>query len=231
MSFIQSLELKSMNFGYSNSQDLFSNVSFNLPLGSFVLIQGESVGAGCSTLLQILAGLIPSSERSYYINNQPISDMSFEEFLPYRLKIGLSFDYGGLLHNRTLLENLTLPLLYHKICSYDSARDIAKSYLDKLSASSQANIRPSQVQGSLRKATVLLRSLIMNPEVLLLDEPSQGLSDLALQSYLNLVLELRGQGFLSTVVINSNDQRIQNFLKEQESCKKFSIRERQIYEA
>ena len=231
MSFIQSVQLKSMNFGYSDGQELFSNVNFNLPLGNFVLIQGESVGAGCSTLLQILAGLIPSSEGSYFVNNNPISEMSFEEFLPYRLKIGLSFDYGGLLHNRTLLENLTLPLLYHKICSYDSAKELAKSYLAKLSATSQANTRPSQVQGSLRKATVLLRSLIMKPEVLLLDEPSQGLSDLSLQNFLNLVLDLRAQGFLSTVVINSNDQRIQNFLKEQESCKNFWIRERQIYEA
>ena len=124
---IESLKFEGVSFSHEGQEIIVQNVEFDFPMNEILWVKAEE-GAGKSSLLQVLAGLqIPQSGK-YLINGENVVEMSFEEFLPYRLKIGYSFDYGGLINNRSLFDNLVLPLLYHKIGTPEEA----KSRVDKL---------------------------------------------------------------------------------------------------
>jgi ABC-type transporter Mla maintaining outer membrane lipid asymmetry ATPase subunit MlaF len=211
----ESLKFEDLSFGHEGEMPLFEHVDFSFPMNETVWVRASS-GAGRSSLLQLIAGLLIPQRGKYFINDVNVADMSFEEFLPYRLKIGYGFDMGGLLHNRTILENITLPLLYHKTCSKPEADDRGAEYLAKLNITKFANLRPSSVPGGVRKMTCLIRALMMEPELLLLDDPSVGLGQDQSLKYFDCVEALRKAGKTKHIFISSFDEQFMNCVPHKE---------------
>lgn len=210
----ESLKFEGVTFVHEGQEPVLKNVDFDFPMGEICWVKGDE-GSGKSSLLQILAGLqIPQSGR-YLINGENVVDMSFEEFLPYRLKIGYSFDYGGLINNRTLADNLTLPLLYHKVCSPQEAKERVQELCQVFELEKYAKERPAHVPGRVRKLTILARSLVMNPEVLLLDDPSVGLGIDSVYAFVDHVHKLRKQGHLKHLFVSSYDEKFMNLFEYQ----------------
>ncbi len=116
---IESIHLKNITLQTPGAKEpLFQNMNFLFPQQGTYWIKSES-GAGKSTLLRLLDGLVVPDEGQYLINGHDVANMTFTEFNPYRLQFGLSYDFGGLIHNRTLFQNLSLILEYHKFCGAD----------------------------------------------------------------------------------------------------------------
>ncbi len=203
---ITSFKFEDLNFGYDSSERLLSEATFDFPMNRVVKIEARH-GSGKSSLLRILAGLLEPTGGNYFINDQKVNEMSFEEFLSLRLQIGYSFDLGGLLNNKTLAENISLPLLYHKICSSEEAEARTQAMIKAFGLEGAASKRPSAVRGSDRKATCLARALIMKPQVVLLDDPTTGLS-LGLTERLVGILHTQMKENLKHVFIASDDQKI-----------------------
>ena len=130
--------------------------------------------------------------------------------MPFRLQIGYSFDYGGLINNRSLLENLTLPLLYHKTLEFNEARDRAMAVLKMFDIQKFAGERPAHVPGRVRKIICLLRPLMMRPQMLLMDDPSVGIGQDSTYVLVDLIHDLRKQGFLSHIFMSSYDEKFVN---------------------
>lgn len=208
---IHSLKFENMSFSFEGHAPLFENVSFDFPMEQIVWVQGET-GVGRSTMLQLLASLCVPQAGKYLINGENVSEMSFEEFLPYRLQIGYGFDLGGVIHNRTLIENLTLPLFYHKVVPGKVAVERATRYMDRMGIAKWANHRPSTVPGGVRKVICLLRALILHPQVLLLDDPTVGLGREVYLQFFDLVSDLRSSGHLRHIFMSSFDQQLLNTL-------------------
>lgn len=211
----ESMKFEDLSFGFEGESAIFEHVDFSFPMNETVWVRASS-GSGRSTLLQLIAGLLVPQRGKYYINDINVAEMSFEEFLPYRLKIGYGFDMGGLLHNRSILENITLPLLYHKICSKPEADDRGAEYLSKMNISKFANLRPSAVPGGVRKTTCLIRALMLEPELLLLDDPSVGLGQDQSLKYFDCVENLKKSGKTKHVFISSFDEQLMNCVPHKE---------------
>jgi phospholipid/cholesterol/gamma-HCH transport system ATP-binding protein len=208
---IQSLKFENVTFSYEESHPLFQNLDFDFPMNKTVWIHAPS-GQGRSSLLQLMGVLqLPQGGR-YLINDMSVNELSFEEFLPYRLKIGYGFDFGGLLNNRTILENLMLPLTYHKILGFKKAEERAMDYLGFLGLKRYKDQRPAIVPGGVRKLTCMIRSLILHPEILLLDDPSVGMGEETVLKYFDLVRKVRDEGALQHTFISSFDQKLMNLL-------------------
>jgi ABC-type ATPase involved in cell division len=222
---IQSLKFEHVSFKYENSTALFENTDFNFPMNDFIWVKSGGPGSGRSTLLQLLAGLLPDVKGKYLINDQDVNLMSFEEFLPYRLSIGYSFDMGGILHNKTIFENLMLPILYHNLLDQLAAEKKVMSMMEYMGIQQYKNLRPSQVPGGIRKHVCVLRPLLMNPQVLILDDPTMGLSQNSLLKYLDLIHELRKQGFAKHIFVKTFDEKMMSLVQHQE----IFIDEGQIY--
>lgn len=212
---IQSLKFESVSFSYPNEENIFQSVDFDFPTMSTVTIDASSV-VGRSILLQILAGLVMPTAGRYLINDKSITDMSFEEFLPLRKRIGYSFDLGGLIHNKTLLENCMLPLIYHKIHTELESKDKVMYLFSKFKIEKLANKRPSEVMGGNRKLVNLLRSVIFDPEMLLLDDPTVGLTQETSLLFFDYLNELKSSSNLQHIFISSFDEKFLGLFDHQE---------------
>lgn len=211
---IESLKFEGISFTHDGQDAIVKNVDFDFPTKEILWVKAEE-GAGKSSLLQILAGLqIPQSGK-YLINGENVLDMSFEEFLPYRLQIGYSFDYGGLINNRSLHDNLMLPLLYHKIVSPEEARSRVDGLLKEFAIEKFAHERPAHVPGRVRKLTCLLRPLVMRPQVLLLDDPSVGLGQDSVYAFVDHINKHRKDGCFSHIFVSSYDEKFMNHFEYQ----------------
>lgn len=202
----ETIRFEGLSFAFEDGEQVFRNLDFDFPTDKIFWVKGEE-GSGKSSLLQILAGLQVPQSGKYLINGEDVVDMSFEEFLPYRLKIGYSFDYGGLLSNRSLLSNLTLPLLYHKISTNDEATERAEELLQTFDILKYAKERPAHVPGRVRKIAVLARALITQPQLLLLDDPSVGLGIDAMHSFADYINKNRKDGVFQHIFISSFDDK------------------------
>lgn len=211
---IESLKFEGVTFTHDGQEPAVHNVEFDFPTNEILWVKAEE-GAGKSSLLQILAGLqIPQSGK-YLINGENVSEMSFEEFLPYRMQIGYSFDYGGLISNRSLHENLMLPLLYHKVSSPKEAKEQVDEYIHNFGIEKVAHEKPAHVSGRVKKIVCLIRALIMRPQVLLLDDPSVGLGQDSVYTFIDQIHKGRKEGHLNHIFISSYDEKFMNNLEYQ----------------
>ena len=199
---IQSIELDNMSFAFENSAPIFDHISFVMPKSKAVWVRSPG-GRGKSTLLKILAGLLTPQFGRYLINGENVSEMSFEQFLCYRMNIGYGFDMGGLLNNKTVGENLILPLIYHKLVAADEAVSRVNEVIDLFGMQQAKDQRPYAIPGSQRKLTCVLRAFIHHPQVVFLDDPLTGLKQDNLNDLFHYVEESLNHRGLKQVFFTS----------------------------
>lgn len=203
---IQRLRFEGLGFSFDSEEWLFENVEFDFPMNQICWLKAP-LGKGRSVLLQILAGLLTPTQGRYLINENDVGNSNFEEFLPLRLKIGYGFDYGGLLSNKSIGENISFPLVYHKFLSPEAAKRKTQTWLERFQVSHLYDLRPAEVTGGVRKLACLLRALILEPDLVLLDDPTVGLTQGQVLSFFDLVHELRQKEKCQHVYMSSFDER------------------------
>jgi ABC-type transporter Mla maintaining outer membrane lipid asymmetry ATPase subunit MlaF len=170
-------------------------------------VRGKS-GGGKSVLVKVLNGLLTLTAGKYLVNGEDACRMDFEEFKPYRLNIGYSFDYGGLINNRTIHSNLALPLEYHAAADFFENEKQVEKYIDFFGLHEVMHDRPSAVVGGLRKAACVARAFVTEPEMLLLDDPTTGLRIGMIEKMRDLILEKKASGQLKHVFVATEDERL-----------------------
>jgi len=211
---IESMKFEGLTFAHEGQDPILRNTDFEFPMNEVVWVKGVE-GQGKSSLLQVLAGLLIPQSGFFYINDQNVLDMSFEEFLPYRLAIGYTFDYGGLISNRTVYDNLMLPLAYHKLVSLTDAAERVEEIIKIFDIQKYAHERPAHIPGRVRKLTCLLRALVMRPQMLLMDDPSVGLGQDTLYTFVDYIHRLREEGHLKHIFMSSYDEKYMSLFNYQ----------------
>jgi phospholipid/cholesterol/gamma-HCH transport system ATP-binding protein len=202
---IERISFDDLSFSFGSShKPLFIGMDFEFQKGESYWIKGIP-GSGKSTLLKLLVGLVEATAGDMTINRDGFRQMSFEEFLPYRRQIGYSFDLGGLISNCTLFDNLMLPLTYHHFMPPEEARSWVHQLAEDFEISPVLHLRPSRVSGSNKKATIVARSLVMKPRVLLLDDPTTGISGSRVSKLAEVIHEGRMNGQIDFVIFVSED--------------------------
>lgn len=162
------LELKNISHAYHTLEGetrALEHISFTMNPGEFVSIVGPS-GCGKSTLLSIIAGLLPAEEGFISLNGKNIRDSS--------ASIGYMLQRDHLFEWRTIYENVILGLeIQHTL--NDQTKKKAHELLATYGLEDFANARPSQLSGGMRQRAALIRTLVLEPDILLLDEPFSAL--------------------------------------------------------
>lgn len=208
---IESMEFKDLCFNHESETKVFSHMNFKFPEGT-VYLQGHE-GSGKKTVLQLLMGLLIPTDGAYLINGVKVNDLDHFEFDSYRLSIGHAFDVGGLINNMTIYENFKMLMDYHGVLKESERFDYIVTMMEIFHLDKVKHLRPSAVSSSARKAACVLRAFILRPQVLVLDDPTQGLAHEYVESLTELIKEHQKKWGLKHVVICSEDANLRNNLK------------------
>ena len=164
----QILNLQHISYTYHTLQGetlALSDISFSLKKGEFAAIVGPS-GCGKSTLLSLICGLLPCTEGQIKINGKPLKEST--------TNVGYMLQHDELFEWRTIYNNVILGLeVQHALTARTKQR--AHELLDIYGLGDFKNARPSELSGGMRQRAALIRTLVLEPELLLLDEPFSAL--------------------------------------------------------
>lgn len=200
--FIESIQIKNMSFSDLEGIYQIQNLSLDVKPQTIYLLRGEV--SICTEFLKILAAVKEPNSGEIYVNGESVRDMSFDEFLPYRLNVGLSFSIGGLLSNKTLRENMILPFLYHEV-DVGSAEQTVNHLVSWLGIEKFQNQRPASVPGYARKLTTIARAMATEPQILLLDDPVSSLNAATVQKIKSWMKEGLQSKKIANIFIASED--------------------------
>jgi phospholipid/cholesterol/gamma-HCH transport system ATP-binding protein len=182
-------------------QVVLSNCNLDVVEGAITCIIGLS-GAGKSTILRLLDGLLLPSEGHVYIRGEDICHMSEEQLNRVRQKISLSFQFSALLDSLTVGENVALPLREHTRLSEAAIRRTVMDALDSVGLTHTYDTLPSQLSGGMLKRAGFARAIVTRPDLVLYDEPTTGLDPIVTNLITDTILKLREKLGGSAVVIS-----------------------------
>lgn len=196
----------SVRFG---STDALVDVSVDIVAGEFVAVVGAS-GSGKSTLLQCLAGIVRPTSGGVFAEGERMDRWSDPVRSDWRLtNIGLVFQFGDLLPELSLVDNVRLPLLLAG-SDRQTVEQRARHVIDRLGISEVADRRPGQVSGGQLQRAAVARALVHSPAVVLADEPTGALDTTTGQLVLEALLDAaREQG--SAVVLVTHEARLSSY--------------------
>lgn len=199
------IEISNIHKSFGNLEVL-KGVSLQINKGEIISIIGKS-GAGKTTLLQIIGTLLRPDTGSVVINNEPIDSLNDNQLSEYRNKhIGFIFQQHQLLPEFTATENVMMPALIAGI-AYKDAEKRAKQLLCQLGLSERLSHKPQQMSGGEQQRTATARAMMMNPSVILADEPSGSLDSENKNELHKLLLRLRNE-FNQTIIIVTHDEHL-----------------------
>lgn len=173
---------------------------------NFELEQGESLGllggsgSGKSVLLRSLIGLDKIDEGEILFKGKRLDQLSEDELMPFRIKISYSFQSGALFDSLTVFENLAYPLKEHTNFSKEEIKACVADLLLRVDLSGTEELMPSELSGGMQKRIGLARSLALNPDIILYDEPTAGLDPLSTVSVLEIIEKLKREKHSSIFV-------------------------------
>jgi phospholipid/cholesterol/gamma-HCH transport system ATP-binding protein len=175
------------------------DVSFQLEKGEILGLFGGS-GTGKSVVLRSIIGLEKPDSGKILFENQDIVASSEKKLLKIRTKIGYVFQNGALFDSLNIEENLAYPLEEHTDLKDDQIRNKVNEMLDLIDLKDSNLLLPNELSGGMQKRAGLARAIILEPEVILFDEPTAGLDPVNTKRLLANILKLKERGFTGIFV-------------------------------
>lgn len=195
------VELKNVNLAFDNP--ILEDVSFVAREGETIVIVGES-GTGKSTILKLLLRLLVPDKGEVIIDGEEITQLSFNEALNVRQKMGMVFQGAALFDSMTVYENIAYPLREHTDLTEDEIQARVKEKLQfvDLDPNKVMEQMPAELSGGMKKRVGVARGMANNPKIMLYDEPTSGLDPLTTATITHLIMKLQRELSATSVVVS-----------------------------
>ncbi len=188
------------SFGTNNVLD---GIDLDLERGKVNVILGAS-GAGKSVLIKHFMCLLRPDSGNIWVDGTDVFGLPSQQLSQFRRKFGLVFQFSALFDSLTVEENCAFPLKEHTKKSAEEIRAIVAEKLTALGLAGTQKKYPGELSGGMRKRVGLARALVLEPEILMYDEPTTGLDPLATRNVDEMILDA-GQRYKVTSVVISHD--------------------------
>jgi phospholipid/cholesterol/gamma-HCH transport system ATP-binding protein len=182
------------------TQHVLDGINLTVVRGETLTVLGRS-GTGKSVLLKLIIALENMDAGSICIQGQEIAGLGLNEMNRLRIKMGFLFQCAALYDSLTVEQNVAFPLERHTKMSKSERSDRVKELLSSVGMEHDLNKMPSDISGGMQKRVGLARALALQPEILLLDEPTAGLDPITSGEIDDLVLKLQKEHALTSIVV------------------------------
>jgi phospholipid/cholesterol/gamma-HCH transport system ATP-binding protein len=183
------------------SQTVLNGIRLTVGRGETLAVLGRS-GTGKSVLLRLIIGLEKPDSGSILIHGQDISGLDLDQLGEIRMKMGFLFQHAALYDSLTVEQNVAFPLQHHKKeMSTSECDDRVRQLLAEVGMEGHLEKMPSDISGGMQKRVGLARALALEPDILLLDEPTAGLDPISSGEIDDLVLKLQAEHHMASIVV------------------------------
>ena len=195
-----SVEGLTKSFG---SQNIWRDVSLTIPRGEVSAMLGPS-GTGKSVFLKSLIGLLRPESGSIFIDGTDILKCSSKDLYEIRKMFGVLFQDGALFGSMDLYDNTAFPLREHTKKSESQIRDIVMEKMDLVGLTGAESKLPGEISGGMRKRAGLARALVLDPQIILVDEPDSGLDPVRTTYISQLLIDINAQIDATILIVSHN---------------------------
>ena len=196
------IKIENVTFNRGNRR-IFDGVSLEIPRGKVVAIMGPS-GTGKTTLLRLIGGQLAPSTGKVWVSDQNVAKLNREELFSLRRNMGMLFQSGALFTDLSVFENVAFPLRIHTNLPEALIRDLVLIKLQAVGLRGASALFPSELSGGMNRRVALARTIALDPEIIMYDEPFTGLDPIAMGVVVQLIRTLNDV-FGTTSIIVSHD--------------------------
>jgi len=188
-------------------REIFSGLDLDVERGSVTAIMGPS-GTGKTTLLRLITGQAIADAGEVLVDGREVRTLERRELYAMRRRMGMLFQNGALLTDLDVYENVAFPLREHTRLPESLVRNIVLTKLHAVGLRGAARLMPNELSGGMARRVALARAIVMDPEILVYDEPFVGLDPISLGVVLRLIRELNDALGITSIVVSHDVREI-----------------------
>lgn len=195
------IEVDNVSFGYDVRRTILRDVRLNFARGKVTAILGGS-GCGKTTLMRIIGGVHAPTAGEVRFDGAAIDTRDRDALYRYRRKLGMLFQFGALFTDLSVFENVAFPLREHTDLSEALIRDVVLMKLNAVGLRGAAQLRISEVSGGMARRVALARAIVLDPTLIMYDEPFAGLDLVSMGVAAKLIRELNDITGATSLVVS-----------------------------
>ncbi|MAA66115.1 MAG: phospholipid ABC transporter ATP-binding protein MlaF [Alteromonadaceae bacterium] len=194
------IEIRDLVFSRGNRR-IFDGLSLDIPRGKVTAIMGPS-GTGKTTLLKLIGGQLKPDSGSILVDGHPVHKISRAALYTLRKRMGMLFQSGALFSDLSAFENVAFPLRVHTDLPEDMIRDVVLMKLEAVGLRGARDLMPSELSGGMTRRVALARSIVLDPELIMYDEPFTGQDPIAKGVLVEMIRQLNVTMGLTSVLVS-----------------------------
>ncbi len=196
-----------MGYAVNGNRPVFAGLDMDIPRGRITAVMGPS-GTGKTTLLRLITGQVRADLGSVVVAGQELRGMRRADLYVLRRRMGMLFQNGALLTDLSVFENVAFPLREHTDLPERLIRQLVLTKLQAVGLRGAAELMPAELSGGMSRRVALARAIVMDPEILIYDEPFVGLDPISLGVILRLIRRLNDALGITSIVVSHDVQEI-----------------------